>query len=102
MTRLIVLAGTGMFLALILWGLGLNIGLSRPETHLLSPTWSLVTIADLYLGLVLFSVVIFKLEANKLTAVAWILPGFVLGNIVPAAYLLVRGLERLSRSENHE
>ncbi len=94
--RAIIILGTFAFVALILWGFGLNIGFDRPETHLFSAPWVIVTIADLYLGLILFSIVVFMLESNKLVAFAWIAPGFVLGNLVPAVYLLVRGLRLLS------
>ena len=64
--------------------------------------WGLVTLADLYAGLLLFAIVIAATERRLWPAVFWITPLFVLGNVWTALWLLVRGpilLRRLARPE---
>lgn len=56
---------------------------------LLSDPWGLVTLADLYLGFILLSVVI-ALTERGWTALVWIVPLFFLGNLWAAIWLVLR------------
>ena len=57
---------------------------------LTSEPWGLVTLADLYLGFVLAAIVIWLGESRPLTALLWILPIPVLGNVWTVLWFLIR------------
>ncbi len=52
--------------------------------------WGLVTLIDLFCGLLFVAVWIGAVEADRRVAIAGIVLLFVLGNLVTAAYLLLR------------
>lgn len=56
--------------------------------YLFSNPWGVMTSADLMLGLVLFSFVIYFNELSKGHAALWIGVVFLLGNVVSAVYLI--------------
>jgi hypothetical protein len=64
--------------------------------------WGIVTLADLYLGFVLFAVIVFIAERSWLSATLWSLPLLFLGNIWAALWLVLRLpslLRRLNRPD---
>ena len=63
---------------------------SEAGRWLTSEPWGLVTLADLYLGFVLAAIVIWLCEARPLTALVWILPIPVLGNVWTVLWFLIR------------
>ena len=52
--------------------------------------WVLVAIVDLYAGFVIFSAIVWTLEPKKGLALLWIVPTYFLGNVIPAAYFILR------------
>ena len=89
MVRVLLLAAAGAFGALVVWAIAQGGG-GEALNFLLTEPWGLVTLADLYLGFVLISVVIFIVEEDKRIAALFILPLFLLGNIVSAVWLAWR------------
>ncbi len=80
--------GAGL-LAMIVWGFAMGGGWPEVAAVVAMP-WGAVTLADLYLGFILFAVVIFFAERNKWVALAWIAPLFFLGNIWSVLWLVLR------------
>lgn len=87
-------------LGLILWA-----AFASPELHggfmdqfavVTTLPWGKVTLADLYIGFVFFTVIVFLTEKSWIRAAAWAAPIFVLGNVWAAVWLVVR-LPLLSR-----
>lgn len=95
-----VLAGL-VFLALlggIVWaGFIRDANLLSEGGAILALPWGLVTLLDLYVGFILYAVLVFTFEPRKGVAVAWVLPIFVLGNLVMAAWIIVRLPQILAR-----
>ncbi len=58
--------------------------------------WGKITLLDLYVGFLLWAVLVFLAEPNKLVALVWIVPTFFLGNIVPALWFVLK-LPELAR-----
>ena len=89
--RVILLAGAAGLAALIVWAIGAD---PRPLGEVLaamtSEPWTVVAMADLYLGFFIMAAVIFLAERNLLVAVFWALPIFVLGNVWSALWLALR------------
>ena len=83
-----------VLLASIFWAGGQANILSEGAAIMAMP-WGVVTLLDLYTGFILFSLIIWICEPRKWVAMCWIAPVFVLGNIVPALWLVLRGLPRL-------
>lgn len=50
--------------------------------------WGKVTIADLYLGFFVFGLIYFSFEKSKVKASVWLLLTCVLGNFVPAIFVI--------------
>lgn len=85
---LVALAAAG-FVAAIIWAFGEKpIGESFAEIS--ADPWGIVTLIDLYLGFALFAVVIALTERRVWPAAVWIVPLFILGNAVAAAWLIFR------------
>ena len=84
------------FAGLVVWAIAAG-DFSAAMATLTADPWGWVTLADLYLGFVLISVVIFVTEESKPRALLWIVPIFFLGNVVSAAWLALR-LGRLVRA----
>ena len=66
-----------------------NVGGSGFDKVVAEP-WGLVTLADVMLGGICMSAVIFWQETDKRVALAWSLPIFLLGHVVSAAWVIVR------------
>jgi len=58
--------------------------------------WGIATLADLYVGFVLFASLVFLTERSWLVAALWAAPVFVLGNIWSAIWFVIR-LPHLAR-----
>jgi len=52
--------------------------------------WGVTALADLYVGFMLFSVIVFLTERSWLRAALWAAPIFLLGNIWAALWLVLR------------
>ncbi|HVY86695.1 MAG TPA: DUF1475 family protein [Caulobacterales bacterium] len=52
--------------------------------------WGVATLADLYIGFLFFSVIVFLTERSWLIAVLWAIPIFIVGNIWSALWLVIR------------
>lgn len=52
--------------------------------------WGIATLADLYVGFVLFAALVFLTERSWLVAALWAAPVFILGNIWAALWFVVR------------
>ena len=92
---IIALAGLGLF-GLIIWAFQTADFFASFGAMIADP-WGLVALADLYLGFLLLSAIIFSFESSKAAAALWVVALFILGNVVGAAYLVVKGLRLASR-----
>ena len=52
--------------------------------------WGATTIADLYMGFLLFAVIVFLTERSWLVAALWAAPVFVVGNFWAALWVVIR------------
>jgi hypothetical protein len=52
--------------------------------------WGIAGLADLYIGFVFFSVIVFLTERSWMVAALWSLPIFLIGNIWAAVWLVIR------------
>lgn len=96
-------------LGLALLGLILWAALARADLHggfgdqfavLTTLPWGVVSLADLYLGFLLFAVIVFLTERSWIAAAAWAAPIFILGNIWTTLWLVIR-LPRLAQMLRH-
>ena len=62
---------------------------------LMGEPWVKVVLADFYLGIVVFAVIVWAVEGAVLPALAWGLATACLGNPVAALWLVLRGLPKL-------
>lgn len=77
---LLVLAATG-FVALIVWASGAA-SFAQSFSAITADPWGIVTLADLYLGFLLFALVIAMTEESKWRAVLIVAAMALLGNAV--------------------
>lgn len=90
-----LIGGLGLLLTgLIFWAIAVG-DFGAAGAFLLEKPWGIVSMVDLYLGFLLSSVVIFYAEPDKKIALIWLLPIFVLGNVVTALWFVLRGMTRL-------
>ena len=75
------------FTLLIFWAMSEN-PMNESFNIIISDPWGIVTLADLYLGFVLFIVFIFKTSKSLLKATVWSLLLLVLGNVVAVVYAI--------------
>ena len=89
--------GALAFLALLMQTL-LTVG-TAGMSEVLSQPWGLVTLADFYLGVLVFALVIFHFEPSPAQAALWTLALALLGNPVAVLWLLLRGRRLFSPDE---
>lgn len=91
----LLIGGLGALLAgLVVWAIVAG-DFRAAGQFLFAKPWGIVSMADLYLGFVLASVVIVIAETDRRVALAWVVPIFVLGNVVTALWFALRGLPKL-------
>lgn len=85
-----VAAVLGLVLAgLIVWGF--QQGGGWPEViEVVERPWGLVTLFDLYVGFFIYAAIVFLVERNKMVALFWAAPIFVLGNVWSIVWLILR------------
>lgn len=93
MKALIAIAGL-VLTGLIVWAVIVG-DFSAAGDFLLGKPWGIVAMADLYLGFLLIALVIYLVEPDTRIALAWIVPIFVLGNIVTVLWFVLRGFNQL-------
>ena len=69
--------------------------------RVLAEPWGLVTLADVMVGAVCISVVIFFSEDDWRVALAWGAPIFILGHVVSCAWVVSRFLRAKQAEINH-
>lgn len=87
MQALIVVLTT-LFIAALGWAATQGGG-AAAITWLSTNPWGIATIADLYLGICLFGIIVWRLERSVFKALLWTAPTLMLGNPVPALYVLL-------------
>jgi hypothetical protein len=95
------LAALGIaFSLLIVWAASLQ-PLGESITYIVANPWGVVTLADLYLGFVLFVLFVFKTSTNHVKAIAWSIALLVLGNVIAVIYLILylKHMNQTSESE---
>ena len=89
------LAGSALFAAII-WASSVA-SFSKSFALITHDPWGLVTLIDLYSGLIFSGILIFHLEGRKPVAWLWMIASFFLGNIVTAGWFVLRAGRLLSR-----
>ncbi|TDH38209.1 hypothetical protein E2A64_03560 [Pseudohoeflea suaedae] len=87
--RLLIAVLALAFAVLIVWAIGTGT-FSEAGAWLVSEPWGLVSMADLYLGFLLSSTVIFFFERRWWVAALWIFPIPFLGNVWTAVWFVLR------------
>jgi hypothetical protein len=87
LAKIIVAIGAVAFLGVTAWSF--STGVPVDWAAFTADPWVALAVADLYLGFVLLAVVIALLERSPVRAALWIIPLFVVGNLVAAVYLLL-------------
>ncbi|MBB5517753.1 DUF1475 family protein [Amphiplicatus metriothermophilus] len=89
--RLFFLALAAGLVGLIVWAMGADgRGLGPVLAAMLAEPWTIVTLADLYLGFVIAAAAIVLAERRLAVGLAWALPIFVLGNVWTALWVALR------------
>ncbi|MES3037898.1 MAG: hypothetical protein V4736_08330 [Bdellovibrionota bacterium] len=52
--------------------------------------WGRQVTADLYVGILLFSFMIYLIEGSVLTALAWSIPALIIGNPITLLYFIIK------------
>ncbi|NKB35644.1 MAG: DUF1475 domain-containing protein [Gammaproteobacteria bacterium] len=91
---LAIFAGIGFVLMFgsIIYAI-LNGDLPIEGAQLMAMPWGIVSLVDIYLGLLLFSVWVMWREQNSLSAIVWVLLVLSLGNLLSCLYILKVVLE---------
>nr|WP_210260404.1 DUF1475 family protein [Hongsoonwoonella zoysiae] len=96
LTRLVLATAALVLSALIAWAFATDAPFWESFGAVAANPWGLVGLADLYLGFLVSAIVIALVEGNRISAAAWIVALFFLGNIASAIWLALR-LRRLIR-----
>lgn len=99
MLRIIYIVASAALALLIAWAWSLAPFWTSFGAIIKMP-WGIVSLADLYLGFACFSLIIAWTERSKTVAIIWIVALFLLGNVVSAAWLGLRGLIELQKLKN--
>ncbi len=101
---LIGLAGLGLAVAIgaeitgdLVWRVPGDGGFIAELNRLMATEWGVVSLIDLYLGFFIAVVIIVAFERRLWVGLAWALPVFFLGNIVTAAWAVVRLPQLIAR-----
>ena len=86
--KIIAWLGLLAMVAVLLNGF-INGNLSEDGARLLANPWGIVSLVDLYVGFILFSMWIAFREKNTFTAVAWIVLMMIFGFLTASVYILV-------------
>lgn len=81
---------------LIVWA-GFTANFLDSFGRIVADPWGLVSLADLYLGFVATSLLVWLFEADRKVALMWIVPVYFLGNVVIALWLVIRLPELVRR-----
>lgn len=92
--RLLAAAAALLLALAILWAAG-EASIIDSVARISADPWGVVTLVDLYAGLLLFAIVVVVTEPSRPVAIAVVLLSPVLGNLVPAVWLIAR-LPRLA------
>jgi len=87
--RLVVAALAFAFVAMVWWAY-MDRSIWASFAIIVDDPWGLVALADLYLGFILLSSIIWMFETSRLQALLWIVPLFLLGNAWSAAWMVWR------------
>ncbi len=91
MLRALCILGFVMMTGSILWAFGQAPFWPSVQAIMANP-WGVVTVIDLYLGFLIFAIVIARFEPNRALAVGLIAALPILGNVVSLGWLAARGL----------
>lgn len=83
------LLGLG-FAATLVWGFMTGGSVVPLLDIMLTRPWGVVTLADLYLGFVLFAGLVLVLEPRRAAGLAWAVAIVLLGNVVTALWVVLR------------
>lgn len=86
----IVVAGLAVALSGMIWWAFTDRSISTSFAMIVDDPWGLVALADLYLGFILLSSIIWLFESSRLQALLWIVPLYLLGNAWSAAWMVWR------------
>jgi hypothetical protein len=89
MLRTVLLTLGLCFFGAIVWAMGVG-SLGSEASEIWALPWGKIMFADLYLGFLVFAVIVFLVEPNKWLAAAVVITLFVLGNGVALFYLAAR------------
>lgn len=90
--RLVAAAALVLLVLLVvaIFAAGLDKSLGAGFAAITAEGWGVVTLLDLYAGLLVIAAWIFALERSPRTALVWALALMLLGNVVTLVYLLRR------------
>jgi hypothetical protein len=91
MLRILCILGFVLLTGAIIWAFG-QAPFWPSVSAIMANPWGVVTVIDLYLGFLVFAIVIARFEPNRGLAIALIAALPVLGNVVSLGWLAWRGL----------
>ncbi|MFN3227556.1 MAG: hypothetical protein ACE360_15055 [Hyphomicrobiales bacterium] len=86
------------FAALIVWA-SMNANFGESFSTIAADPWGIVSLADLYLGFLIFAVFVFLVDGARPASFAWVIALMFLGNVLAVIWLVLRWpvlTERLS------
>lgn len=92
MLKVICALGFALLSGSIIWAFG-RAPFWPAVSEIVANPWGIVTLVDLYLGFLIFGIVIARFEPNRALAVGMMAAMPFLGNVVPLAWLAWRGLD---------
>jgi len=100
LTRLVIAAlGIGLLVLIIL--AAVEAPINESFARITEDFWGWTALVDLYLGFILIAVIIAAFEENKIIAVFWILPLFLLGNVWSALWFALKLPTLANRLRTH-
>lgn len=77
------------FAALIVWA-SMNANFGESFTAIAADPWGIVSLADLYLGFLIFAVFVFLVDGARPASFAWVIALMFLGNVLAVIWLVLR------------